>query len=503
MGYARTVWITIGADGQLTWPEGELVVPKSFVGKVDGYPEGTVVEVHGSYERVDAHTKRLEVRRVSVAETPVERADALWRRVSFGNDPEARPEWPEFVDALHALRGEGSPAAIMLCAWRDCVTGDPEEGMRMFGEALTLDTRRYEHLVRALWKLVPDGTLAQWSPRQREELVRAVWRSLPGWDWVHPIVKSLWVPPERPLHFGGPKPDADEALLRAWIAGLAREIATPDESMQIKRIEKLSSAQRRALVARLRSEDESRYDDAYSDMVDEWSADPKNDMDSPPDDVAITWTEEARRLPARWCGLMSESTSWDDSLEAASVWLVGFWRDRRDDADELIQRIDAACILSALQPTLVARLERVVFVHATLLEGHALALLRDGRACVLEAAEGAFGPWQMRVGELDAMIDSLPDADLARIALRQGKLAWSPRSLRIETLNRPRTPPLKPPPGPPVRETKLEAPRWVVHPRHGRGLVVGSIPGPKGPKLVIEFETAGRKTLLHSFVQDE
>lgn len=509
MGHARTIWITVGADGKLDWPDGRLIVPSGFAGKVDGYAEGTVVEVHGSYERVDAHTKRLEIQRVKVAETPVERALGLWRRVSVllraDDDPKTRPEWSSFVDSLHALRGDGSPTAIMLRAWRSDVEGDRPEAMRMFGEALTLDTLNAEHLVRALWVWTPDEVKDGWSPRQREELVRSVWRSPPGWNWVHPFVASLWSRPEHPLHFGGPRPDADEDALRAWICRLVLEIATPEEKKQIARIERLSEPQRRQLISGLRVQDQTRHDDAYTDMVGAWSADPNNDMDSPPDHVPVTWTEESRLLPARWCGLMSGSDEWDDQLEAAPWWVLGFWRERGRDADALAYLMDAACIVSALDPALVERLERVVFAHAGLTEGYALVLLQGGKACLLHAPKGPFGSWTHRVGDPESLADSLPDAELARLALKRGTLGWSMRTHRIpshgeEVAEREGTPL-------PSRDEKPklepEKPRWVVHKRHGRGLVVGSIPGPKGPKLVIEFETAGRKTLLHSFVEDE
>ena len=505
MGYARTVWITVGADGKLVWPEGELIAPKGFDGKVEGYLEGTVVEVHGTYERVDAHTKRLVIRTLEVAETPVERAFELWRRVAVfsrpDDDPKARPEYAQLEAAARAIQGEGSPKAMLLRAWLAWSRGELDDAWGMLGEALTLDTTDAELLVRTLWRLNPDASGL--SMQQRAELVRCVWRNPTGWDWTHPLVAACWVRPERPLHFGGPRPDADDALLREWLARLAFEIATPEERREMERMRALSHTERRAWVSRLRAEDDERHDQAYTDMVKAWSANPKNDMDSPPDHVAVTWTEESRLLPTRWCGLLSGGDSWDDSLEAAPGWLLRFWRERGRDADALAHRIDAACILSALEPALVDRIAQVVFAHAGLTEGYACVMLDDGRACLLEATDGPFGDWSLRIEGPEALIDALPDedGDLARVAWKRGEMAWSMRTHRIGAYVSPHVRATGPSKS--AREIEPEKPRWVVHPKHGRGLVVGSIPGPKGPKLVIEFEMAGRKTLLHSFVREE
>ena len=254
----------------------------------------------------------------------------------------------------------------------------------------------------------------------------------------------------------------------------------------------------------LRAEDEARHDEAYSDMASAWHADPDNDMHSPPDDLEVTWTEESRLLPARWCGLISGSEAYDDSLAAASRWLLVLWRERGRDVDALARLMDAACIASAVCPEQIRRLDRVLFAHAGLTEGYALVLLNDGRALLLDAPEGAFGGWTHRVGTPEELAGSVADAELAKVALARGTFGWSTRSYRIASFGeqvseREGTQPARSK----KRKVEEEKPRWVVHKRHGRGLVVGSIPGPKGPKLVIEFETAGRKTLLHSFVEDE
>ena len=182
----------------------------------------------------------------------------------------------------------------------------------------------------------------------------------------------------------------------------------------------------------------------------------------------------------------------------------GFGRSVAETRTRFAQLADAVCVVSALDTELVEEFERVVFAHAQLLNGYALVELRDGRGCVLEAKDGAFGAWTHRVDSMDVLVASLPHAELAGLALKQGTLGRSPESLRIASLTQE---PIEDIESLPARARKrkmeTEKPRWVVHKRHGRGLVVGSIPGPKGPKLVIEFETVGRKTLLHTFVQDE
>ena len=175
--------------------------------------------------------KRLEIQRLKVAETPVERAEALWRRLNVfarSSDPKTRPEWSSFLDALRPIRGDASPTSIMLRAWREVVDGDFDEGMRMYGEALTLDTLRAELLVRVLWGFATDAVKKSWLKRQRAELVRSVWRSPAGWEWTHPFVDRYRA--EYPAHFGGPRPDADPVALRKLVRRWVMEIATPDSS---------------------------------------------------------------------------------------------------------------------------------------------------------------------------------------------------------------------------------------------------------------------------------
>ncbi|MEQ9077568.1 MAG: hypothetical protein RLP09_27140 [Sandaracinaceae bacterium] len=514
----------VGEDRAVRWEEGTLLWPAPGQGcrcldvAREGFPPLTLLTLVGRYERPSRHEKRLHLAHVRVFRTPRDRASEALRRWEharrFALDAASvREELERYLRAIVDDLGPEATALRGRVALAEGRLDEVEVAARRLLGVHDLKHEEEEALASMFRALVDAGRDPTPTAEARDALVRRIWQAFehssgPQTELHH--AWSFWIPAlswethrtlrERvphPWFFGGPALEPDYDALAPFVHARFEALADEAERAQLARIRAMDDAGRRAWLAGAQDRDDRRRGRAYDDMVQRWDGG-RDGLDSPPDDVDVTWDEEIRSLPAQLCAFELGRREGEDLLVSSparvGAHLAERYRERRPAARRsFVLALDAAAVLSRLAPELAGEVVEVVFASVETTRSRVLVRLREG-SLALVAPEGPFGAWEVERGDEASLVAGFEPSDrpLVAMALKREALTEpvrSPRSFLVV--------------GTRARSEGAASERWVVHARYGRGLVVGSTPGPRGPKLLIEFEGVGRKQLLHSFVEDE
>ena len=484
MAMKRTAELEVRADGTVDWHEGHLDLAPPVAERIASFPPRTLIEVIGTYERPSKDVKILHVTRMPTSVLlPVERALHGWRQ-------------PELVAGLRgALERDPSGNARAVLAGLAAREQRIDDARTHFRDALRAGTERAADEVLAFaWSRAQPLELAR---ELEDALLAIVWRNPWAWsDWCDPIVcaahQRLSARDNRPpWHFGGRRIEPDRAIVEAWWVERAAHMATTVDGVGIAEVRGMSAKEQRAFLHASRRRDEQANADAQRAVE---RAHPRDSNDSPPDSADPGALESDQPLIA-W--LHYHHGDHGHKLEELAGTLVAAAREvDAPSAMALAQTIDAVVLASALAPAFAARLEQVPFARLALRDGFAIARAGD-TFLLLRAPGGAFGPWTVVEGAQAAILAAVPDALRASATSALARPKGCELSLDAEAKRLVATPepvPVKRAPEPPAAPRE----RFVTHPTFGRGRVVEV----SGGKLVIEFETAGRKTLLERFVTD-
>ena len=476
----RQVELEVDARGEVSWPEGMLELAPNVAEAIAQLPAKSIVRLEGTYERPSAAVKILTVTRKPLAVTsPIERA------------AQARSdELAQFRDLL--ARDPGVTARV-LCAELAVHEARLDDARAHVREALALGipdevTRRLSHA----WFAVAPVELAR---DQQDALLANVWTWPMEWrGWSDPITTAAYVyasPSEGvvPWNVGGRRIEPERQLVAAWLLDQLERIVTPVDGVGLRELRAMTDADRRAWLAASEARDQAA-EDAAARM-----SRPVHDDDSGDENLDPGEREADEPLLA-WLRFHTHDGH-DDAVSSLASDLHHITKRKAGSgaARDIAIAIDAAVLLSVLAPELVRDFERVSFVRAAMRGGFAIA--RCGRELALiRAPHGAFGDYEIVRGDvLAAVPPALARAVTEALSQSSCKVVVddpivsaivAPRQEAVRALPKP------PPPPPPVQPTE----RFVRHPTFGRGRVVEQ----RGDKLVIEFETAGKKTLLARFV---
>lgn len=475
----RRIDIVVGPDGKVVWHEGSFdftphVAPSDFA----GFPPHTLVEVTGEYRRIDARSRVLRVSSPPVViATPVQRALKGYRDAELvATLADVIAESPEGCAVLayqaHAQGNATLAREHLYAALRGRVTSD--EAARVIGP---------------MWRHA--GPID--DPLVQQRLVEMVWVDSfrPFWfQWIDPFAHDISADHVQPRHFGGPRAAADYGVLAHWVDAQFLALATPGERLEIDALRAKTSEVRRARVSQAEDNDELAEEEANKRAIEhhEKYGDP---MDSPPDSNGRSpEDDEAASLVIRWASFID-----DEDIARHGRSLRELARSRKGIEGERAMALagDAAVLLSGLAPHLVLEIDEVVVVDATTSRGRAIVrLLGSDRFVRLDAPNGYFGAWSLRVGTWAEVGEG---GEPMRGAPARGVVLPAPPTARALRPT-PEAGPVPPPEPPrPPRE------RFVFHDKFGSGKVLETISSGDDQKLVIEF-SEGKKTLLARFVQD-
>ena len=449
MGTPRTVEVEVGADGAAVWPEGTLELAPAVESQIAQFAPLSLLELDGDYTRPSRYTKILRVRaparlrgdtvaagagrvaRRGAVGSPCTRAPSGIRLERRGRYAQYRATLANRFDTARecfvaALRAgvpweAAAPLARAWCAFEES------------GAPLSLDPEVQTRLLEHVW------TASRWQP----------------WPWefrVNPVVAAAHFflsgrhEVEYPWHFGGKRVDPPLALLRPWLEARFDELATPQEAEKIWLLRAAKKRERVAWLAASQARDEQLEEEAYQDML---ARHPPDSEDSPPDAAEPSEPLERDQVVSRWVEFSTtleaeEPSEVDEAYRRAAGDLCRLYRDRAGGsaARAYVLALDAATIVAALEPALVPRVERVVFVTVRLTAGLVVVRLRGGEeSCVLQAPTGAFGDWRLVRGVDDEVVLALPReaqpaarlalaaADATRESIGAGTVRRFPRDL--------------------------------------------------------------------------
>jgi hypothetical protein len=477
----RQVELEVDARGEVTWPEGMLELAPNVAEAIAALPAKTLVRLEGTYERPSAAVKILTVTRKPLAITrPLERATQV-----------RRDELAQFRDVI--ARDAGVTARVLAAelAVHEARLDDARTHVR---EALALGIP--DAITERLARVWPAVAPVELAPELQDALLTTVWTWPVVWrGWSDPITEAahLFVASRDrvvPRNVGGPRVEPDRRLVAAWLLDQIERIATPVDGIGPRELRAMTDAERRAWRAASEARDEAAEDAASGAGV------PVHDDDSGDEDLDPGPLERDEPLLA-WLGFHTHD-DYGDAVSELAGSLVRATEKRSGllAARDIAVAIDTAVLLSVLAPELVREFERVVFVRAAMRGGFAIARC-GGTLVLIRAPHGAFGDYELVRGDVLAAVP----AALARVvteALAQPACKVVFDDPIVREIVAPRSEPLrplpKPPPPPPPPAQPAE--RFVRHPTFGRGRVIEQ----RDDKLVIEFESAGKKTLLARFV---
>lgn len=488
---AQYLTLEVGADGTVEWPpDGTFEVPPNLAERMKGHPWGTLLHMTFDYRRLGARDKRYTLTTVKV-EPLAERAWKAWLRCRGRSDSPLKATLDDLLPCL-----EQDPT-VLARGVRACIAADegdfsevPDAITALIAEEGDRDDLVCSDLVcNELLEALPRPN--RLPHEVRAAIVERVWDAPGRWTWIDKNVESAYRGLEErypyPLHFGGPKVREDRPVVFDWVDARLDALMDASTRAALRELRGRATADLAARFDHAEQTLEERNEAAHAAAYDAWSRRNPDGIDSPPDDFG---TDHALDFVDEWCAYAVAARGDGPRWGGLGQWLV---RRAGEQALPVALAFDAVVILSATEPSLAPLVRRVVYVRAERTRGHALVVLSDERLCELVAPEGWFGSWQVRVLERTELSERMA------LSLEQPSVMVDPASFRApyavrraESSGRALS-----------EQSEPEPVRWVRSKRFGRGLVVGSIPGPKGKKLVIEFEAEGRKVLHHSFVEDE
>jgi len=485
----RTVELEVDARGEVNWREGSLELAPNVAAAIRELPPRTLVKLEGTYERPTADVKILTVTRKPLAITP-----ALDRAIEARRDDLAH-----FRDVI---AGDPSVTARVLCAELAAHEGRRADAHVHVREALALGipdalTQRLAHV----WHAVAPVELA---PELQDALFATVWMWTLVWNgWADPITTAAqgYIAPRDqvvPWNVGGPRVEPDRQLVAAWLLDRIERIATPIDDVGTRELRAMTDAERLAWRTASEARDEAAEASADRDADRRFRV---HDDDSGDEDIDPGPLERDEPLLA-WLRFHTHDGYGDavsdlaGDLRRATERIAGTIAAR-----DAALATDAAVLLSVLAPELVHDLERVVLVRAAMRGGFAVVRCA-GELVLIRAPNGAFGTYELVRGDAAVLAAASPHEAAVTEALVGPAdapcrvVADDPIVRRIAAARREPVAPVAPiRPAPPIVAPPAE--RFVRHPTFGRGRVIEQ----RGDKLVIEFATAGTKTLLARFVE--
>ena len=482
----RTVELEVDARGEVAWPEGSLEMAPNVIAAIAALPPRTLVRLEGTYERPSAHVRILTVTRKPIAITP-----ALDRALQVRRD-----ELAQFRDVI--ARDPGVTARVL------CAELAAHEGRRADAHA---------HVREALAFGIPDELTRRlsrvWFAVAPVELARELEDALLATLWTWPLEWRGWADPVTtaahnfvssrdrvvPWNVGGPRVEPDRRLVTAWLLDRIERIATPVDGIGLRELRAMTDPERRAWHAASEARDEAALADER--RAGERRAGRRDDEDSV-DDALEPGPRERNEPLLAWLRFHLHDGAGGDATVDLAADLVRATGALAGSvaARDVALAIDAAVLLSVLAPELVHDLERVVFVRAAMRGGFAIVRC-TGELVLIRAPSGAFGHYEL-VRSKAAVVAAEP----AVVEVLAGPadapcrvVTDDPIVARIATTRREPLAPVMVPVPPIAAPPPTE--RFVQHPTFGRGRVIEQ----RGDKLVIEFASAGTKTLLARFVE--
>ncbi len=402
----------VGFDGRLTWTEGTLDLSPAVEEALRALPPLTLVRIEGPYERPDAQTRILHVKKAPVPlATPLERVLKAFK------------DGPLLAHLLPALPEDDT---ALLPALRACLAIHEErlaEARACLLQALDakLTPKSAGPLAFAWQALSQRAALPALTSPQRRVLVGFVWSTLHGadWPWEFWVVDvvcqvALHLPAgaerKRPLHFGGPRVEPTLDVMYPWLEARFRKVAEEGERWKFDELLQLSPSELERWLTEATARDRRIEDEAYREMLRRWPADSE---DSPPDSAEVDEPLERDTLLFKWAEFRRD---WGRPLRynSAPFTLLRTYQSRRSAkaAKAYALALDAAVLLSGLAPRLVPQLKRVLLEAPRLESGLALLQLEGPDAFVLLLApEGAFGTWELVQGSATDILARTPERD--------------------------------------------------------------------------------------------
>jgi hypothetical protein len=413
----RSLELEVGFDGRLAWKDGTLDLSPSVEEALHGLPPLTLVHVEGLYERPDARTRILHVRKApGVVATPVDRALKSFK------------EGPMLEHLLPALVEDGT---ALLPALHACLALHREqvpEARTCLARALDAKlTPKCAEPLSFVWEaLSRRAALPVLTPSQRRALVGFVWSTMHSsyWAWrfwavdmVCGAARFLPAGAERrfPLHFGGPRVEPALEVVGAWLDARFRKLAEDNERWKMDELSTLPPPELEAWIREAAERDRRIEDGAYRELL---RRQPADSEDSPPDSVEVDEPLERDTLLYQWA-VFRRDWSRPFAHLTAPTDLVRLYHQRRSAkaAKAYALALDAAVLLSRLAPELVPQLKRVLFEAPRWESGLALLALDCPEVFVLlRAPEGAFGPWELFRGRGADILARAPERDREAVA---------------------------------------------------------------------------------------
>lgn len=450
------------------------------------YDPHTIIEVRGEREHGFEQPRVFFVEHIYVVATPPQRlSSALNTLCRDSLNVEARELFARVLPHLDDEERE----LFQVCL--DAIDGDVASAKLAFARVLNKESEEWNErspLYRLLVERIGTTGMSSLSIEQKElhaSRVRAMTQLTASGTSC----------------FGGPQVTPDAQALRVWLDATFTRFANERAGEELERLRAMDHEARREWLEAVRHQDETEYEQAYEQMVEEFYKEDGNGLDSPPDDVGFERREGG--LVAQWCVMAIEAHEGRPRGPRRVASMLQRFAGHGRDAHTYMNVVEAAMILSVTDAELVSRVQRVAFVLQAGLSTFVLVRLRGGPSCLLYASEGVIGDWTAVRGSDSELIARLPKSERPAAELALATRSGPPLLLNAD--------------GPPKAVSKersafrarkgiksTEKPavqRWVTHPRFGRGVVMTSEEGPRGPKLRIEFEDGvGLKQVLESSV---